>query len=98
MGKLLLEIFSRALRIAPITIQSIARALQSFDGVVKDIETCRGREARGARVLQAWDRNPNDEDTCVVCDSRTYCPDYQSKYAKKHNEIEPRLPAVKVGP
>jgi len=89
---------ARALRIAPITIQSIARALQSFDGVVKDIETCRGREARGARVLQAWDRNPNDEDTCVVCDSRTYCPDYQSKYAKKHNEIEPRLPAVKVGP
>jgi hypothetical protein len=43
-------------------------------------------------VLQAWDRNPTQEDTCVVCDSRTYCPDYQARYAAKHNEQTPRLP------
>jgi hypothetical protein len=89
---------ARALRIVPITTQSIAQALQSFDDVVKDIESCRGKEVHGLPVLQAWDKNSNEEQTCVVCDSRTYCPDYQAKYATKHNETEPRLPAVKVGP
>jgi hypothetical protein len=47
-------------------------------------------------VLQAWTKNSNEEQTCVVCDSRTYCPDFRAKYAKKHGETEPRLPAVKT--
>jgi len=85
---------ARALRIVPISAASIANALQAFDGVVKDIETCRGREVRGMSVLQAWTKNSAQEDTCVVCDSRTFCPDYQKKYAKKHGETEPRLPGV----
>jgi hypothetical protein len=89
---------SRALRVVPITPQSIAQALQSFDKVVQEIETCRGREAHGTSVRQAWTRNASEESTCVVCDSRTYCPDYQTSYAKKHGETEPRLPAVKTGP
>lgn len=88
----------RALRVVPITPQSVAQSLGAFDAVVKDIETCRGREVHGAGVLQAWDRNSSEEDTCVVCDSRTFCPDYQAKYARRHNETEPRLPAVKVTP
>lgn len=88
----------RALRIVPIDDKSINAALTAFDGVVKAIETCRGREVHGDPVLQAWDRNSTEENTCVVCDSRTYCPDYQAKYAKKHGETQPRLPAVKVKP
>jgi hypothetical protein len=87
---------ARALRVVAITPTSIASALQAFDGVVKDIETCRGREVHGAPVLQAWTKNSNQEDTCVVCDSRTFCPEYQKKYAKKHGETEPRLPGVKT--
>jgi len=89
---------ARALRVVPITTASIAQALQSFDDVVKDIETCRGQEVHGSAVIQAWTKNSTQEDTCVVCDSRTFCPDYQAKYAKKHNETEPRLPAFKTGP
>lgn len=89
---------ARALRVVPINAASIAQALQSFDSVVKDIETCRGREVHGSPVLQAWTKNSNEEQTCVVCDSRTFCPDYQAKYAKRHNETEPRLPAVKSVP
>jgi hypothetical protein len=89
---------ARAMRLVPITMTSIADALQAFDGVVKDIETCRGREVHGTNVLQAWTKNSSQEDTCVVCDPRTYCPDYQAKFAKKHNETEPRLPAVKIVP
>jgi hypothetical protein len=88
----------RALRIVSINDTSIKKALAAFDGVVKDIETCRGREVHGTPVLQAWDKNSTDENTCVVCDSRTYCPDYQAKYAKKHGETLPRLPGVKPKP
>jgi len=85
---------ARALRIVPITSQSITVALQAFDGVVQDIETCRGREFHGLPVLQAWTRNSAEEHNCVVCDSRTYCPDYQAQYAVKHNETQPKLPGV----
>jgi len=86
---------ARALRVVPISPSSIQQALKSFDDVVKDIETCRGREVHGSPVLTAWTKNSSDEDTCVLCDSRTYCPDYQANYAKKHGEMEPRLPAVR---
>lgn len=87
---------ARALRIVPITSATIALALQSFDKVVEEIETCRGREFHGISVRQAWTKNAHDEGTCVVCDSRTFCPEYQQLYARKHGETEPRLPAVKV--
>lgn len=87
---------ARALRVVPITAASIKQALQSFDDVVKDIETCRGQEVHGMPVLQAWTKNSQEEQTCVVCDARTFCPDYQAKYAAKHNETVPRLPAVKI--
>lgn len=85
---------ARALRVVPISRASIKKALTAFDGVVKEIETCRGREVHGAPVLQAWTKNSNEEQTCVVCDSRTYCPEYQRLFAAKHGEKEPRLPGV----
>lgn len=85
----------RALRVIPVDDASIATALKEFDDVVKDIETCRGREVHGTPVLTAWTKNSSDESTCVVCDSRTYCPDYQAKYAAKHGETKPRLPGVR---
>lgn len=87
---------ARALRVIPITPQSIAHALHAFDEVVKEIETCRGREVHGSPVLQAWTKNSQEEQTCVVCDSRTFCPEYQTKYAVKHGETHPRLPGVKA--
>lgn len=87
---------ARALRVVPITPQSITAALQAFDEVVKEIETCRGLEVSGQPVLQAWTKNSKQEQTCTVCDSRTYCPEYQAKYARKNSEFEPRLPSVKI--
>lgn len=89
---------ARALRVIPVDAKSIQEALGSFDAVVKEIETCRGRELAGMSVTQAWERNSNDENTCVVCDSRTFCPDYQKTYAKKHGESQPRLPGVRKKP
>jgi len=86
---------ARAIRVVPVTDAAITAAVGGFDIVVKDIETCRGREVHGTPVLSAWTRNSTDESTCVVCDSRTYCPDYQKKYAAQHGEQQPRLPGRK---
>ncbi|MBN2196878.1 MAG: PD-(D/E)XK nuclease family protein [Polyangiaceae bacterium] len=87
---------ARALRIVPVSQTTVQQAEIAFDDVVKDIETCRGREEYGSTLLTAWDRNPTQESTCVVCDSRTFCPDYQANYAARHGELTPRLPARKV--
>lgn len=84
----------RALRIVPISKASVARALTAFDAVVQRIEACRNNEANGASLLDAWTRNPGEEATCTVCDSRTYCPDFQLHYARKTGEKQPRLPFV----
>ena len=86
----------RALRVVPVSRASVDKALNQFDDVVRRIETCRGREFFGAGVIGAWERNGNEEKTCVVCDSRTFCPDYQKRYASRHGEKQPRVPAVKI--
>jgi hypothetical protein len=88
----------RAIRVVPVTATSVPAALRQFDQVVQRIETCRGKEASGTSVIQAWERNHHEEQTCVVCDSRTFCPDYQAHYAGRHGERRPRVPAVKSKP
>jgi len=85
----------RALHVVPVSDKSIAQALNEFDKVVKDIETCRGRETHGQPILSCWDRNPHDVQTCEVCDSRTYCPDFQKHHASRLGGKEPRLPGHK---
>jgi hypothetical protein len=82
---------ARALRIVPVDAPSIAAAEAAFDGVVKDIESCRGTEAHGASILSSWKCNPAEQATCVVCDQRTYCPGYRSQYAPQFGG-EPKLP------
>lgn len=82
----------RALHVVQVDDKTIANALVQFDKVVESIETCRGREVHGAKILTCWDRNPYDESTCEVCDARTYCPDFQARYAARKSEKEPRLP------
>jgi hypothetical protein len=84
----------RALRVVQVSPASVQRALTAFDSVVQRIEECRNKEANGASLLEAWSRNSDEEATCTVCDLRTYCPDYQSRYAKKTGERQPRLPFV----
>ena len=85
----------RAVRLVPVTEARIASAVKGFDGVVKEIETCVAKEAQGGSVLKSWSRNPNEKSTCVVCDSRTFCPDYQRHYAAAQGERYPKLPGVK---
>jgi hypothetical protein len=78
---------ARALRIVPLSDETIQESLDEFDAVVTRIETCRGAELRGGKIIASWEKNPQDEATCVACDSRTYCPDYP-------RVTSPRLPAA----
>jgi hypothetical protein len=77
----------RAVRVVPVSNSTIHQALEEFDSVVARIETCRGQELRDGRIVQSWDRNSNDEATCVACDSRTFCPAYDKA-------TSPRVPTA----
>jgi hypothetical protein len=86
----------RSLRVLPIDDDSIAVALTEFDKVVERIETCRGKEAKGQPVMEAWERNASDDNTCTVCDSRTYCTDYQMAFGHAIGDTHPKLPGLKT--
>jgi hypothetical protein len=64
----------RALRVIPVSKDSIAFAAESFDNVVLDIELARARERSSPHILTEWPNNPTDEATCVACDWKTICP------------------------
>ncbi len=82
---------ARALRVVHVDPPAVATAQVAFDGVVRDIETCRGTEAHGATILASWNCNSTEQATCVVCDQRTYCPGYKSTYAAQFGSV-PTLP------
>lgn len=79
----------RALRVIPVTEETIQESLAGFDEVVARIEICRGKEQFHGRVTSTWETNATEEniDTCKACDSRTFCPDYRE-------ESRPKLPGV----
>jgi hypothetical protein len=64
----------RALRVIAITPASVDHATKEFDKVVQEIETCVAVEANAGQIGTAWLPNCRDEDTCVACDFRNFCP------------------------
>lgn len=64
----------RAIRVVPITEESIADALSNFDGVVRKVEEDIVQEAEGSDILKAWSPDCEDEATCAACDFRYFCP------------------------
>ena len=63
----------RVIRVIPITQPSITQALQKFDGVVVDIETCVAHEAQNGTIIAHWSAG-GDDGTCDACDFRHFCP------------------------
>ncbi len=78
----------RAIRIIPVTQETVDYALEQFDETVARIEICRGKELEQGRVLNTWEKNPAAEGTCTACDARTFYPSYGK-------EERPKLPGVK---
>lgn len=80
----------RAIRVVPISPASISTALQRFDGVVLDIESCVASEARNGAIVAHWPRN-GDDATCDACDFRYFCP---SPAYGRGNAYVPHAPAA----
>lgn len=78
----------RALRVIPVTPNTVQDALVAFDETVARIEVCRGKELAQGRVIETWEKNSVDESTCTACDARTFCPSYRV-------ESQPKLPGTK---
>lgn len=53
--------------------EAIDGGLAEFDGVVARIEESVAEESNGERLTEVWEANPREE-TCTVCDVRTFCP------------------------
>ena len=64
----------RAIRVIPITADSITESMNEFDNVVLRIESDVVSESGGAVIQTAWAPDCTDGDTCVACDARWFCP------------------------
>jgi hypothetical protein len=84
--------FERMIHVTAVTPESRKFALGAFDNVARNIEICRGNEASGMNLFEAWPGNPNDEATCVACDARTFCPALRTK-----NPSRMQVPLLPIG-
>ncbi|EAU67627.1 hypothetical protein STIAU_3790 [Stigmatella aurantiaca DW4/3-1] len=66
--------FRRALRVIPITEESIARATREFDRIVSEIERRVIHEATQGHILETWPPTCHEPETCIACDFRFFCP------------------------
>ncbi|AMA10661.1 PD-(D/E)XK nuclease family protein [Picosynechococcus sp. PCC 73109] len=66
----------RAIRVVTVDPGSVQEALTKFDETVARIEICRGKELEQGRLVDPWEKNASDEETCSACDARTFCPSY----------------------
>lgn len=64
----------RALRVIPVTPESIERAGAAFDDVVLDIEKRISDEIYCEDISKAWAASCGEEETCAACDFRYFCP------------------------
>ena len=63
----------RAIRVIPVTQQSLGDATSHFDQVVLRIEQCVAAEAAAGAIRNHWSPG-GDAGTCVACDFRHFCP------------------------
>ena len=64
----------RAIRVIPVSENSITSALYEFDQVVRRAEEDIMAESTNSNILEAWSPNCQDVATCAACDFRYFCP------------------------
>ena len=74
-GDILSEEFriERAIRVIPVTEESIKTACEEFDNIVLEIETKITTEINVGDVSKVWTPHCNDGETCSACDFRYSC-------------------------
>ena len=75
---------ARAIRVIPVNPKSSAEAAEHFDKVVMDIERCVNKETVVGNILKQWVPS-GDQDTCVACDFRHFCPSPAPRDINKNN-------------
>lgn len=65
--------FRRAIRVIPVTEESLEYATSQFDDVVAQIELSIRNEADRGTIVGTWEGNCKDEETCSACDFRHSC-------------------------
>lgn len=80
----------RAIRIIPISEESIQQSLREFDNTVLSIETDIAHETSGVQLTSAWQPTCQDEGTCNACDFRWACPSPKDK--RTDPSYKPRTP------
>jgi hypothetical protein len=63
----------RALRVIPVTPQSMQGATAAIDSVVRAIEDRVAHESGSGHIRRSWSADSNDKDTCAACDFRASC-------------------------
>lgn len=70
---------ARALRVLPVTMQSMLDATAQIDRVVAEIEARVADEGARHRIKPVWSPNSQSEETCVACDFRAGCEGNQAR-------------------
>jgi hypothetical protein len=66
--------YRRAIKVIPVTQQSIDNATRQFDQIVAEIEgRVRDEEIRGS-IRNTWPPTCDSLETCIACDFRHFCP------------------------
>jgi len=65
-------LLKRAIRIVPVTVNDINRAVSAIDEVVSQIETCALNENTSGKISTNWPMS-GDEQDCDACDFRRFC-------------------------
>lgn len=76
----------RAIRVIPVTPQTLAYATCQFDQVVLQIEQCVATEAAAGTIRNHWSPG-GDADTCVACDFRHFCPSPAPRHGSQPHTI-----------
>jgi len=63
----------RAIRVVPVTPDTMNSATAAIDRVVRTIEDRVSDESQCENIRNAWPADSNDRDTCIACDFRASC-------------------------
>ena len=73
----------RALNIIKVDEFGLDKATKEFDKIVCDIEQRVLNEAEIGSILNVWEADSDDRQTCVACDFKAGCEKYQKEFGNK---------------
>lgn len=86
-------LLERAIRIVDVSNPQVQHAVTQIDQVVGEIETSVLQENDSGDIPNNWDAG-GDEQDCVACDFRHFCP---NPYSRRQNPAIPQRPPVAPG-